>query len=308
MVEPSSGRMLLTQSSGAWPQSRQVAIVPSWAQQAGPHSLIVDSAQFLNVEEIYPKHVQIQKYETKKQDSPIHHLVVPRHDKKETNQLSPVKKRVKENTPPHHYHNHHMNQQHQMQMQPRYNNNHRSSHHQQHQQHQISPPHQAPPPQQYHTSSNSFYGGPSQNAGQPVYEVHNNAPYSGGHGGGKPSHHQHLSQTITIHDTPSPTAIITISDSEDEPTEVLQNKNSNGHRISSSSSCRSNNNQSHGQYNNASTSTCNKLSGSNSVISHNPSSSGSQRHRKNVISCVTVGDSDNEDVSKTPKHNTGKSH
>ena len=75
MVEPSSGRMLLTQSSGAWPQSRQVAIVPSWAQQAGPHSLIVDSTQFLNVEEIYPKHVQIQKYETKKQDSPIHHLV-----------------------------------------------------------------------------------------------------------------------------------------------------------------------------------------------------------------------------------------
>ena len=87
---------------------------------------------------------------------------------------------------------------------------------------------------------------------------------------------------------------------------MLNKGNGNGHRISSSSgSCRSNN-QSHGQYNNASTSTCNKLSGSNSLISHNPSSSGSQRHRKNVISCVTVGDSDNEDVSKTPKHNTGE--
>lgn len=29
------------------------------------------------------------------------HSSVPRHDKKETNQLSPVKKRVKENSPPH---------------------------------------------------------------------------------------------------------------------------------------------------------------------------------------------------------------
>ncbi|KAJ6641379.1 Homeodomain-interacting protein kinase 2 [Pseudolycoriella hygida] len=106
MVEPSSGqRMLLTnrvQTNVAWPQSgRQVAIVPSWAQQAAPHSLIVDSAPFLSMEDIYSKHnISIPRHEPKK-ESPIHHLVVPRHDKKENNQLSPVKKRVKESSPPH---------------------------------------------------------------------------------------------------------------------------------------------------------------------------------------------------------------
>ncbi|KAL9907802.1 homeodomain interacting protein kinase isoform 2-T6 [Glossina fuscipes fuscipes] len=130
MVEPTSGqRMLLTnrvQASGvAWPQTgRQMALVPSWPQQAPAHSLIVDPAPFLNVEEIYPKHLNIPRNDLKK-ESPVHHLVkgnsyrVPRHDKKENQQLSPVKKRVKESSPPHQqrynrashvspqYHNHH---------------------------------------------------------------------------------------------------------------------------------------------------------------------------------------------------------
>jgi homeodomain interacting protein kinase len=111
-MEPNGQRMLLTnavQSTVAWPQggTRQVAIVPNWGQHgAAPHSLIVDSAQFYNVEEIYAKQpLSIHKYE--KKESPVHHLNVPRHEKKETNQLSPVKKRVKENTPPHNHHNHH---------------------------------------------------------------------------------------------------------------------------------------------------------------------------------------------------------
>uniref|UniRef100_A0A182PRC6 Protein kinase domain-containing protein n=1 Tax=Anopheles epiroticus TaxID=199890 RepID=A0A182PRC6_9DIPT len=113
MVEPSSGqRMLLTnavQPNVAWPQSgRQVAIVPSWSQQPGPaHSLIVDSAPFLKLEGIYPNpHLNIQtSHHEPKKESPVHHLVVSRHDKKENNQLSPVKKRVKENTPPHQRYN-----------------------------------------------------------------------------------------------------------------------------------------------------------------------------------------------------------
>lgn len=81
MVEPSSGqRMLLTnavQPNVAWPQSsRQVAIMPSWSQQTGTHSLIVDSAPFLNVEEIYPKaHVNIQTRHEPKKESPVHHMV-----------------------------------------------------------------------------------------------------------------------------------------------------------------------------------------------------------------------------------------
>lgn len=80
MVEPTSGqRMLLTnrvQASGvAWPQTgRQMALVPSWPQQAPAHSLIVDPAPFLNVEEIYPKHLNIPRNDLKK-ESPVHHLV-----------------------------------------------------------------------------------------------------------------------------------------------------------------------------------------------------------------------------------------
>lgn len=136
MVEPSSGqRMLLTnrvQASGvAWPQTgRQMALVPSWPQQAPAHSLIVDSTPLFNVEEIYPKHhLNLPRNDLKK-ESPAHHLAyvwrgspwqhlihsslslspsyskgnsyrVPRHEKKEHQQLSPVKKRVKESSPPH---------------------------------------------------------------------------------------------------------------------------------------------------------------------------------------------------------------
>lgn len=134
MVEPTSAQrtMLLTNrvqtNTVAWPQGGRQVLVPSWSQQAAPHSLIVDSAPFLNMEEIYPKHhLNLPRHELKK-ESPVHHLAsvysdyiffcsksvehcfkygfyfihsVPRHDKKETNQLSPVKKRVKENSPPH---------------------------------------------------------------------------------------------------------------------------------------------------------------------------------------------------------------
>uniref|UniRef100_A0A1A9WBT4 non-specific serine/threonine protein kinase n=1 Tax=Glossina brevipalpis TaxID=37001 RepID=A0A1A9WBT4_9MUSC len=272
MVEPTSGqRMLLTnrvQASGvAWPQTgRQMALVPSWPQQAPAHSLIVDPAPFLNVEEIYPKHLNIPRNDLKK-ESPVHHLVskgnsyrVPRHDKKENQQLSPVKKRVKESSPPH---------------QQRYN---RASH--------VSP--------QYHNHHNCNYGG-SNNSGNGYssqsgsggvviastsssnistggsqhhhhysgasssgqHVINSSATYNGGGsnhhivnncsaistGGNGNGYHHHSSgqhhvssshhalpqhghqqhhgaiikqQTITIHDTPSPTAVITISDSEDE--------------------------------------------------------------------------------------------
>lgn len=337
MVEPSGQRMLLTnavQSSVAWPQGgRQVAIVPSW-QQAGPHSLIVDSAPFLNVEEIYAKQpLNIHKYE--KKESPVHHLNVPRHDKKETNQLSPVKKRVKENTPPHHHGHHHQHHQQQhlhqqqniQQSQPRYN--HRSSY-QSH--HHLSPHQQQPPPpqQQYHSSSSSsFYGGPSsqlQSGGHYNDSVLiNNQMYPAVvmNSNGNIKHHQSnpqqlLNSTITIHDTPSPTAVITISDSEDEEQQQQQqqqhnNSNSKQRVHSTSSQCRSNNNVNYQPTSTNSSTQCNsKMSGGHNVISGSSSSTNNNNHysqrpyrTKNVISCVTVGDSDNEDVSKTPKQNTG---
>ncbi|CAD7006504.1 unnamed protein product [Ceratitis capitata] len=271
MVEPASGqRMLLTnrvQASGvAWPQTgRQMALVPSW-QQAPAHSLIVDSAPFLNVEEIYPKHhMNIQRNDLKK-ESPVQHLVtksnsyrVPRHDKKENNQLSPVKKRVKESSPPHQqrynrashvspqYHNHHN-----CNYGSSYNSNagpvitsassnnivsqgssnsgggghHHHSSNSANQQHVISS-----------SSSNGGAGGGGYSSNG--HHIVNNCSGNNSVGGGNYHHqahhtqqqqtaqhtHQHhgaivKQQTITIHDTPSPSAVITISDSEDEGNEA----------------------------------------------------------------------------------------
>lgn len=79
VVEPTSAqRMLLTNrvqtNTVAWPQGGRQVLVPSWSQQAAPHSLIVDSAPFLNMEEIYPKHhLNLPRHELKK-ESPVHHL------------------------------------------------------------------------------------------------------------------------------------------------------------------------------------------------------------------------------------------
>ncbi|KAL9697940.1 hypothetical protein quinque_001381 [Culex quinquefasciatus] len=53
-------------------ERQQVAIVPSWPQLTGPHSLIVDSVSSLNVKEIYPKpHLNIQTRHEQKKDSPV---------------------------------------------------------------------------------------------------------------------------------------------------------------------------------------------------------------------------------------------
>ena len=308
-MEPNGQRMLLTnavQSTVAWPQggTRQVAIVPSWGQHgAAPHSLIVDSAQFYNVEEIYGKQpLSIHKYE--KKESPVHHLNVPqRHDKKETNQLSPVKKRVKENTPPHNHHHHHHQQNNNMQMQqnqPRYSN-HRSSYHT-----LPSPQQLAAAPPQYHNSS--FYGGNQSYEANQHYPsavvINTNAKQRHQQQPQPPqNHHQIVNSTITINDTPSPTSVILISDSEDEED---ANHNSNNNNNNSNN----NNQKSRSNYTSASTSTqCNKNENSASVISNGASSSSSsrqQQQRKNVISCVTVGDSDGED-STVPKHHQHQS-
>lgn len=298
-MEPNGQRMLLTnavQSTVAWPQggTRQVAIVPSWGQHgAPPHSLIVDSAQFYNVEEIYAKQpLSIHKYE--KKESPVHHLNVPRHEKKETNQLSPVKKRVKENTPPHNHHHHHQNNNQMQQNQQRYSN-HRSSYH-----HHVSPQ-QAPPVNQYHNSS--FYGGNQNQNGH--YDANQHYPsavvINTNGGGGKQrhqpqNHHQIVNSTITINDTPSPTSVILISDSEDE-----EDHNQNQQNAKNSSRSSNNNNQQNYSSNTANISTqCNKSENA-SVIS-NGASTSQRQHRKNVISCVTVGDSDGEDSAAPKQH------
>uniref|UniRef100_U5EGN3 non-specific serine/threonine protein kinase n=1 Tax=Corethrella appendiculata TaxID=1370023 RepID=U5EGN3_9DIPT len=297
MVEPSSGqRMLLTnavQSSVAWPQSgRQVAIVPSWPQQTAPHSLIVDSAPFLNVEEIYSKHhLNIQTRHEPKKESPVHHLVVPRHDKKETNQLSPVKKRVKENTPPHQrYNNRHMCQQYhdngsssssfyhhnnnnnnssssngnQLQQQQQQQQQSHQHHHQQSQQQQPPQPHhhhhhhhhyqqmdsnQMNIPNHHSSSSySSSNNGMMLNNGGGNYSSSNHHHHHSGNGSNHLPHYHNSNtsshvikqQTITIHDTPSPTAVITISDSEDETPDVKLSTSNQSSK--NPSSCNSRNN------------------------------------------------------------------
>ncbi|XP_063697379.1 homeodomain-interacting protein kinase 2 [Culicoides brevitarsis] len=293
MVEPSSGqRMLLTnavQSSVAWPQGgRQLAIVPSWPQQAPPHSLIVDSAPFLNVEEIYPKHhLNIPRSHDMKKESPLHHLVVPgsgRHDKKEPNQLSPVKKRVKENTPPHQrYSRQHIS--------PQYHHASTSSSHQ-------------------NLNLNNFY---NNNGGNTVTTNSNNAQVSSNH-----HHHHHYNNnnnvgnvvanqlsaaghlskhpaTITIHDTPSPTAVITISDSEDDepapPPAHAKNRTQPQHSRSSRVIEKT-----------GSSGNLTSVTTSRGVINDGSQRSIPAQQRKNVISCVTVADSDSEE-RRSPKTN-----
>lgn len=318
MMEPNGQRMLLTnavQSSVAWPQgsTRQVAIVPSWGQHgAAPHSLIVDSTQFYNVDEIYGKQpLSIHKYE--KKESPVHHLNVPRHEKKETNQLSPVKKRVKENTPPNHHHHHHHqnNNQNIQQSQPRYNN-HRSSYH-----HHVSPQQTATSVNQYHHNQAFYPGGNQQqqstgghfsdaNLNQQLYPptvvIANSSGSSGKQRNHQPpatTHHQIVNSTITINDTPSPTSVILISDSEDED-ESQQHKHSTTKNSRETTRANNNaaNNQSFSNATNTQATQCSSKSGENAtVISNSNTSSSNQQHRKNVISCVTVGDSDGEDTS-----------
>ncbi|XP_014249376.1 homeodomain-interacting protein kinase 2 isoform X2 [Cimex lectularius] len=82
-------------------------------------------------------------------------------------------------------------------------------------------------------------------------------------------------QTITIHDTPSPAvSVITISDSEDE----------------SSAKCPQQNNV-----------TSTSSSTTKQSTTQHLSTGASSRGRSNVISCYTVGDSDNEEVSPNAK-------
>ncbi|XP_058987515.1 homeodomain-interacting protein kinase 2 isoform X3 [Musca domestica] len=367
MVEPTSGqRMLLTnrvQASGvAWPQtSRQMALVPSWPQQAPAHSLIVDPAPFLNVEEIYPKHLNIPRNDLKK-ESPVHHLVskgnsyrVPRHDKKENQQLSPVKKRVKESSPPH---------------QQRYN---RTSH--------VSPQfHNSHHNCNYGSSSGSSYGGQAvggavvasasssnivshHNHGSssnqshvistnPVYGssgshhiVNNcgavsgssgNSSSTGGYhhhsssssGGGhhisshhsqQPQHaHQHhgaivKQQTITIHDTPSPSAVITISDSEDEgndaPTAAPSSNVAPGKQRAHAQSQTTSSMLQHSA-SSSSLGGC-RNSGHQHGHSHQQSQSQQQQqmhHQQQqtyVIPCVTVGDNDHDEMRRRHPNNGG---
>ncbi|KAF6216142.1 hypothetical protein GE061_000481 [Apolygus lucorum] len=113
-------------------------------------------------------------------------------------------------------------------------------------------------------------------------------------------------QTITIHDTPSPpVSVITISDSEDEgpqTTTTLSAANNNLNNCNNSAQAvptnglntvnngvTSTSGKGSQQINNISSTTTNKVS--QSIVNN----TSSRSNRANVISCYTVGDSDNEE-------------
>ncbi|KAL0107723.1 hypothetical protein PUN28_014779 [Cardiocondyla obscurior] len=286
MVE--TGRQMLLTTS--WPGgSRQMAaIVPSWQQIPPQHiqqpllsdtgdwgrPLIVDSSAILQrpvfpVTEVYnasalvehPSQSWGKRTVTKHHQ---HHVTVPqqtqhRHEhKKETQQLSPVKKRVKESTPPSSMRRHSPSSSH-WQEQPVQSHHHHSS---------------------KHSSSHNVEH-------QPVASVRQ--------------------QTITIDDTPSPAvSVITISDSEDEAPgkccgdrqcsacqslatrlsgdgrpvreEVIRSTQSTPRVVQPIQQSAHTSSQQH----------------ANGHVTTHSSSSSHRTQRKNVISCVTVGDSDGE--------------
>ncbi|KAL0107720.1 hypothetical protein PUN28_014779 [Cardiocondyla obscurior] len=262
MVETGRQMLLTNAVQTSWPGgSRQMAaIVPSWQQIPPQHiqqpllsdtgdwgrPLIVDSSAILQdqrpvfpVTEVYnasalvehPSQSWGKRTVTKHHQ---HHVTVPqqtqhRHEhKKETQQLSPVKKRVKESTPPSSMRRHSPSSSH-WQEQPVQSHHHHSS---------------------KHSSSHNVEH-------QPVASVRQ--------------------QTITIDDTPSPAvSVITISDSEDEaPGKCTQSTPRVVQPIQQSAHTSS---QQH----------------ANGHVTTHSSSSSHRTQRKNVISCVTVGDSDGE--------------
>jgi len=215
-----------------------------------------------------------------------HHLTVPNHRsqqdaKKEPTQLSPVKKRVKEGTPPSDSVN-------------GYNTV--SSSRRRHSPVASSSTHW----QQHHQGHSSVV----QQTGK--HHSHTIQQHM------EPHLHQSIDQasqqsqqvvpgrqqTITIHDTPSPAvSVITISDSEDEaPGKCCKDRNC--------SAC----------YTSGLGLACHISSNCSSVLTvasqdeayhssqSTPSRGVSARQRKNVISCVTVGDSDGEEHRSPAKH------
>ncbi|XP_011493916.1 PREDICTED: homeodomain-interacting protein kinase 2 isoform X2 [Ceratosolen solmsi marchali] len=147
------------------------------------------------------------------------------------------------------------------------------------QQHQHSPP-----PMQ---SSSSWQSQPIIQSSQSHH--HTTSKYHQHQQQQQPEHHQVSyvrQQTITIHDTPSPAvSVITISDSEDEsPGKCTQSATRVVHN--------------HSQQQIQQTQSTNGHSSS----SHSSSLQRSQR--KNVINCVTVGDSDGETSPTSRSHPT----
>ncbi|XP_023719375.1 homeodomain-interacting protein kinase 2 isoform X5 [Cryptotermes secundus] len=207
-----------------------------------------------------------------------HHLTVPNHRsqqdaKKEPTQLSPVKKRVKEGTPPSDSVNgYNTNSSSRRRHSPVASN----STHWQHHQGQSSVVQQ--------TGKHHSHAIQQQLDQHPHQAIQQTPQQSVQVVSGR-------QQTITIHDTPSPAvSVITISDSEDEaPGKCCKDRNCSAcHTSGLGLAC-------HISSNCSSVLTVASQDEAYHSSQSTPSRGMPARQRKNVISCVTVADSDGEE-------------
>ncbi|GJQ65433.1 hipk [Trypoxylus dichotomus] len=268
VVEPSGRQMLLTNAvQTSWPANRQMAIVPSWQQIPTQHAAI---QQPLLSEAEWGRPLLVDSSAILQEQRPVFPVDVTTEVYNPTivDHTGASWTSSKRSSKNHHvqqsssHHSHHL-------MVP----THHRSQHDKKEQTQLSPvkkrvKESTPPSEQINGYSNSARRNhtPNNHHGSWQHAHHSQGKHLQVHGQSNQVVHNGRQHTITINDTPSPAvSVITISDSEDETANTKK-------VVTASGSHRSNH---HGH-----TTTSN---------------------RKNVISCVSVGDSDNEDHKSPTK-------
>ncbi|KAK3928942.1 Homeodomain-interacting protein kinase 2 [Frankliniella fusca] len=323
VMEPNGRQMLLTNAvQTSWPASRQMALVPSWQQLSGhqgaiqqpllsdagdwSRSLIVDSGALLQEQRpVFPVDVAAEVY-TAGDSSLVDGSWANVGGSNSTSTSGSgskrgVSKSSQQQTASQHHHNHHHSHLLTVPNGSHATAQHRQDHRSEHratdgkkEQTQLSPvkkrvKESTPPsdcangrvPRRHSPNENNQW---QQQAANPTRHTHRRQGHSALSG------RQH---TITIVDTPSPAvSVITISDSEDE----------------SPSKCTASATQT------TNVATANRAVASNtaavavipatiaSATTGGVATSGGNRHCANVISCVTVADSDGEDHRSPAKH------
>ncbi|XP_066152943.1 homeodomain-interacting protein kinase 2 isoform X3 [Euwallacea fornicatus] len=277
VVEPTGRQMLLTNAvQTSWPTNRQqMAIVPSWQQLPPQHAAI---QQPLLSEAEWGRPLLVDSSTILQEQRPmfpvdvateVYNPAIVEHSGSWSTSKRSSRNHHSQQMAPHHSHHHLMVPPH-----------HRSQHDKK-EQTQLSPVKKrvkegTPPSEQSYGSSRRNHGSSGSNW---QHSSHHQVTSQDHHTQTYNTHHHHTSHhhgnsnknqhTITINDTPSPAvSVITISDSEDEG---LPGKKS------------------------AQTNTMGSQQ-------HHSRHSSQAPSRKNVISCVSVQDSDNEDRSSSKVH------
>ncbi|XP_045479156.1 homeodomain-interacting protein kinase 2 isoform X3 [Harmonia axyridis] len=278
VVEPSGRQMLLTNAvQTTWPTSRQqMAIVSSWQQLPPPHTAI---QQPLLSEAEWGRPLLVDSSAILQEQRPVFPVDVAAEV---YNSGMVDHGSTSWNTSKRSSKNHHMqqNSSHHLQHHLMIPSHHRS--HDKKEQTQLSPvkkrvKESSPPGEQMNPYASTSSRRNHSPAGLQWHQTVQPQSQQNDHGDHRSVYHQPVASsrqhTITIQDTPSPSvSVITISDSEEEA--------SPGKKVGTNR---------HSQ----------------TVTSIQPSSqhhNTSHGHRKNVISCVSVGDSDNEERNSTKPH------